>query len=382
VARLTWLTWGIYSYSNVFFLFGPYLEARGFSSGDAGLLVGAFYAATTLIRPIGGWIAERAGIRRALIASALVCLVAALLKFAADSFWPLLLIRLAMGSAFGVFVVGLTAYQSLSVPDESRGRAFALVTLGSLSCLFTVVPLADWLLRNGHPSLFLAVPLCAAVLCAALPARLPPLRGQAREGDWGTWRDLYRETPFWRVVASCVLFGLCDASIVCLPALVLAMKLVPTSFVVANGLGALLMRTFGMTFFNRHPRVVFAGPSLLLMAVFLYLTAAASSNLWIFVCGFFYGVGMGYGYPAHLALTGDLAPARLRAKASALVHFCNDSGWFLLPLYVGFAVPLIGERPAFQLLAVFSAVSGVGVTLMWAAYGASRGQRPDGKTFR
>jgi MFS family permease len=370
---LTGITWAIYSYSNVIFLFAPYLALRGFSSESAGILVGAFYAAASLIRPASGWIAEQAGMRRTLAVSALLCLGAASFKFVTASFWPLLLVRIAMGGAYGVFIVALTAYQALVIPEEIRGAAFAAVTLGSLSCLFTVVPIADWLLRHRLPSLFLAVPLCAAALCAVLSYRLPPLPEPAASGkdsgaDWGSWGELYRDTPFWRVVTSCALFGLCDASIVSLPALILAMGLKTTSFVVASGLGALTMRTLGRKLFNRYPRYVFTGPSLTVMACFLYLTTAASGDLQLAACGLFYGAGMGYGFPAHLALAGDLAPARLRAKSSALVHFCTDADWFVLPVYVGFAAGRLGAMGAFRLMALASAASGLGMTVMWAQY--------------
>jgi predicted MFS family arabinose efflux permease len=385
---LTGITWAIYSYSNVFFLFAPYLALMEFSSESAGILVGAFYAATSLIRPASGWIIERSGIRRTLVVSALLCLGAAFFKFVTASFWPLLLIRLAMGGAYGVFVVALTTYQALVVPDEARGAAFAIVTLGSLSCLFTVVPLADWLLRRRLPALFLTIPLCTAALCVILSCRLPPLpagsgKDSGKEGktetDWGTWGELYRDTPFWRILTSCALFGLCDASIVSLPALILAKGLKTTSFVVASGLGALTMRTLGRNFFNRYPRYVFAGPSLTVMAFFLYLTASAASEFQLAACGLFYGVGMGYGFPAHLALVGDLAPARLRAKSSALVHFCYDASWFVLPVYVGFATSRLGTMGAsFELLALACVGFGAGVTAMWTAYARAKNtKKPD-----
>jgi hypothetical protein len=77
---------------------------------------------------------------------------------------------------------------------------------------------------------------------------------------------------------------------------------------------------------------------------------------------------MGYGFPAHLALIGDLAPARLRAKMSALVYFCYDISWFVLPVYVGFATPRIGETGALGVLSVICAISGIGVTVMWKAW--------------
>jgi MFS family permease len=213
-----------------------------------------------------------------------------------------------------------------------------------------------------------------AGLCVVLSFRLPPLQrsSNAAPEAWGTWGDLYRETPLWRTAASCLFFGLCDASIVYLPALAQTMGLVPSSFVIANGLGALAIRIWGREFFNRHPRTVFAGPSLVVMALFLYLSTLATNNLWFFTCGFFYGMGMGYGFPAHLALIGDLAPARLRAKSSALVYFCYDASWFVLPVYVGLVTPVIGEVQAFKLFSLFSVVSGIGVTIIWASYSKSR----------
>jgi MFS family permease len=363
------ITWAIYCYSNVFFMFAPYMALKGFPSELTGILVGAFYAATTLIRPLGGCIVERLGIRRTLVASSALCAFAALFKFAASSFAPLLIIRLAMGCFYGIFVVALSTYQSLVIPEPVRGKAFAIISIGSLSCLFTVVPLAEWLLSRGAASLFLAIPVGMSALCALLSLHLPQVAfGNAPESGWGTWGELYRDTPFWRISTSCVLFGLCDASIVYLPALAIAMKLVPSSFMVGNGLGALAIRIAGREFFNSRQRYTFAGPSLLVMAVFLYLTTAASNNFWLFVCGVFYGFGMGYGYPAHLALTGDLAPVPLRAKSSSLVYFCNDISWFVLPVYVGFAAPYAGETGAFKLLALFCAVSGGGLTIMWTRY--------------
>ncbi|MDR2137750.1 MAG: MFS transporter, partial [Synergistaceae bacterium] len=324
-----------------------------------------------------GWIVEQVGVKRTLAASAAFCFGIAFFMFAAASFWPLLWIRLAMGCSYGIFVVALTTYQSLVIPEEIRGLAFVYITLGALACLFTVVPLADWCLVRNHTITFLTIPLFMASLCVVLSFRLPSFSPQTDVSakGWGTWGELYRDTPFWRIVTSCALFGLCDASIVYLPSLALSMKLVPSSFIVANGLGALTMRILGRGFFNRYPRYVFAGPSLLVMAVFLCLTTAATSNLWLSGCGFFYGLGMGYGFPAHLALTGDLAPARLRAKSSSLVHFCYDASWLVLPVIVGFGTPCMGEMEVFRLLGLFGIASGVGVTVMWALYTKSLARR-------
>ena len=88
--------------------------------------------------------------------------------------------------------------------------------------------------------------------------------------------------------------------------------------------------------------------------------------------GFFYGLGMGFAYPAHLALTADLAAPPLRAKASALVHLSMDLSWFLLPLYMGFGSSLFGTLTAFRLFALLCIAAAGVVTWMWL---------PERKTF-
>jgi len=350
-----------------------YLDLNGFPKELTGILVGAFYVATTLVRPIGGFITERAGIKITLITSASICIFAAALKFFTLSFTPLLLIRILMGCSFGTFIVALTTYQSLTVPEESRGVTFAYISIGSLACLVTVVPLADLFLSLSFEKLFLSLSMMTAVLCLILSIKLPPLPDKVKSATenkkWGTWRELYENTPFWRIVASNALFNICDAANIYLPAFAIALGLVPSSFAVSIAIAAFTARTLGKNVFTIFPRYALAGPSLFIMALSLFLSTYATSNALFSICGMIFGVGMGYGYPAHLSLIGDLAPEKLRAKLSSLVHFCIDTGWFIIPLYMGFAIPRIGEVGAFKALSIVCMISGVLVTVMWTRYG-------------
>ena len=366
------ITWAVYCYSNSYFFMPIYLDLHGFPKELTGMLVGAFYAATTLVRPFGGFITERVGIKKILITSAATCICAAAFKFITLSFIPLLLIRILMGCSFGIFVVALTTYQSLVIPEESRGVAFAYISIGSLGCLVTVVPLADLLLSHSFEKLYLSLPIIAAALCIVLSIKLPPLPENVKKAtenqEWGTWNELYNDTPFWRIVISNALFNLCDAANIYLPAFAVAMGLVPSSFSVAIGIGAFTVRTLGRKVFTIFPRYALAGPSLFTMALSLILSSYAKNNALFFLCGLLFGAGMGYGYPAQLSLIGDLAPAKLRAKLSSLVHFCIDISWFIIPLYMGYAIPYIGEIGAIKLLSIICMISGVLVTVMWQRY--------------
>jgi MFS family permease len=202
--------------------------------------------------------------------------------------------------------------------------------------------------------------------------KLPPLpeniKKTAENQEWGTWRELYEDTPFWRIVISNALFNLCDAANIYLPAFAIAMGLIPSSFSIAVGIGAFTVRTLGKKVFTVFPRYALAGPSLIIMALSLILSSFASSNELFFMCGLLFGVGMGYGYPSQLSLIGDLAPAKLRAKLSSLVHFCIDISWFIIPLYMGFAIPQIGEVGAIKALSIVCMISGILVTVMWRRY--------------
>ncbi len=370
IVSLMIINFAIHSYSNTFFFLAPYLNTQGYSAASAGVLVSVFYAATTAVRPLGSWITERLGIRGSMIFSSLLCLgCAAVLQIYQGSFSYFVTLRIVMGLGFSVFMVALTTYQALAVEEAKRGLAFALVAIGSIVPMFTVVPLTDFLIRNNLGRIYLLIPVAASALAFMLALRLRTERasvsGDISSMEWGSYRDLFRETPAWKMLCSCFFFGLCDSSIVFIGSLLLERSLVPSWFVFAMAGGALFVRTAGRNLFNRYPRTVFAGPSFVLMAACLIWLSFVGSRTGMLLSGFFYGIGVGYSYPAHLALTADLAPARLRAKASALVHFSMDLSWFLLPLYMGFGSTILGTLTAFRLFALFCLVTAVAVTAMW-----------------
>lgn len=371
ILSLTITSFAIYSYSNAFFFLAPYLSLKGFTVASAGMMVGAFYAAGTAIRPVGGWLTERAGMRKSMIGSSAVCFFCALaLQFYQGSFAWFIGVRVVMGVAYSIFLVALTTYQALVLEESRRGLGFVLISLGCLVPMFTIVPLTDYFIRNGLERFYMLFPIASAALSFFLALRLKPAgrrysAGTEEIAEWGTYRDLFRETPAGKIIFSCFFFSLCDASIVFIGIVIMEKDLIPSWFIFSLSGGALMIRTLGRNLFNRYRRTVFAGPSFLLMALCLmglsFATTAGELVLW----GIFYGMGMGFGYPAHLALTGDLAPPRLRAKASALVHFSLDLSWFILPVYMGFGCTLLGTVTAFRLFAAICIITAVMTILMW-----------------
>lgn len=365
------VNFAIYSYSNAFFFLAPLLTAKGFTAPAAGILVGAFYAAGTAARPLGGWFTEKFGVRKSMIWSAGACFVcAAALQVYQGSFGWFALVRVAMGGAYSVFMVALTTFQALAMDESKRGLGFVLISLGCLVPMFTVVPLTDFLVRHGLYAYFMVVPMGAAALSFSLALRLNPVsprQGSSDEAptEWGSYRDLFRESPAGKILFACFFFGLCDASIVFIGPVLMEKSLVPSWFIFSLAVGALFTRTAGRHIFNRYCRTVFSGPSFLIMSLCLLGLSFAASSLELVAWGFVYGMGMGYGYPAHLALTADLAAPRLRAKASALVHFSMDLSWFILPLYMGYGCDFFGTLTAFRLFVSLCVVTALMTTIMW-----------------
>ncbi|MGI6783661.1 MAG: MFS transporter [Aminivibrio sp.] len=371
ILSLTVVSFAVHSYSNAFFFLAPYLSLKGFTAASAGLLVGAFYAAGTAIRPAGSWLAERLGMRRCMMASSVLCFACALaLCFNQSSFSWFMGVRIVMGAAYSVFLVALTTYQALVIEESKRGLGFVLISLGCLVPMFTVVPLTDYLIRSGLERFYMLLPVMAAALSFFLALKLKPAAclksfSGAEGMEWGTYKDLFRETPAGKIIFSCFFFSLCDASIVFIGIVIMEKNLVPSWFIFSLSVGALLIRTLGRHIFNRYRRTVFAGPSFLLMGLCLMGLSFASTPAGLVFWGVFYGLGMGFGYPAHLAFTGDLAPPGLRAKASALVHFSLDLSWFVLPVYMGFGCTLLGTIAAFRVFAALCIVTAVITTIMW-----------------
>ena len=181
------------SVSNAYFLFGPFYESLGASPQRAGLFLSAFYMVTFFCRPLGSIVMERLDIRRTLIGSALLCAAAtAGIALTLGGGAPLLVFRALSGIFFSVFIVATVAAQSILLDEKSRGIGFALFTTGSMLPLATVVPLCEWLLKNGLGILYVWVPVVLSLICAGVGWKVDDLR---HEGQGVELRLITAEPP-------------------------------------------------------------------------------------------------------------------------------------------------------------------------------------------
>jgi len=360
----------IYGFLSVYYLLARFLEIRGLPSQTAGIVVSAFFGACTLARPFGGAVTERMGVRHTMIGASLLCILGgSLFLFAEPHFMLLALCRILMGVGASLFLVALTTYQTFVIPEEVRGRFFALVSLGSVAPLFTTVPLCEFLLARGMFATYLGIAPFMGMCCFALSFSLPSLETFGveyhRAQAWGSYAELFRTRGFPILLCSALLFALADSSVLYLSNLLHQVGLEVSPFLAATAAGSISVRLFCQGVLQRYSRGMMMPPATAFMGIALLAAPHLSGPLSVGFCGLLFGMGMGIGFPTLFALVADLVPGKLRPKGTSMVYFSLDASWVLLPLFMGFASPGMGQTNAFHLLALAILVGCFVASLFW-----------------
>jgi MFS family permease len=359
----------IFGFSNVYYLLGIFLAMRGTATpAEIGWIMGAFYAAQTCCRPFAGKVVTRIGFRRAFAAGALLCLAgSSAFALTGSSFRWMLFWRILMGIGSSLYVIALTTYQTLGIPDSIRGSAFSLISAGGIVPLVTFVPFADFLLRKGWTEAYAwFVPLIAlfAFFCGL---RLPELKipeNGAEKRDPGLL-ELATKPGIRVLLVSVTLFSMTDACLLAIGGVASARGLLPSLFLTANAAVGLLIRIGGRKILDALPRQTMAAPAIALTSLSLFAASFTDSNLAYTLCGTIFGVAMGLGFPLHMALIGDVAKPEQRAGVSSLVWFSMGACFFLVPILLGSLAGFLQTEGAFRSLTALLFVSSFGVFALW-----------------
>lgn len=95
----------------------------GFSNTEVGIVFSAFGFSYLLFQVIGGWVSDRFGVRRTLIACGLVWATATVLTGFASGFWTLVAARVLLGFGEGATFPAATAAMARWVSKDKRGFA-------------------------------------------------------------------------------------------------------------------------------------------------------------------------------------------------------------------------------------------------------------------
>jgi MFS family permease len=167
---------------GIFFALPLWLEAaRGFSSGETGLLVAPLAGVAVLAAPLAAWLVARRGERAALLAGACAMVVGTLLlaTFSADTpLWAIVPATVVLGIPIGFNNLGLqSALYGASDPERTGAAAGLFQTCRFIGAVLSTsllgIVFADDVDSAGLHTMALALAGVSAVVLAASVRRRP-----------------------------------------------------------------------------------------------------------------------------------------------------------------------------------------------------------------
>ena len=147
-----------------------------------GWLMGVAGVGSLLGRPLGGYMSQKVGIKQSLLILCLALTAVSLPLIWVPTFLPLLFIRAAIGSLFGMAVIALMAHQALVVPVEQRGSIFAWIGVAYVAPQLTMIPPAEFFITSGRLDLYLGMAPLFALLTFIFAFTLPDVPSPAGKG--------------------------------------------------------------------------------------------------------------------------------------------------------------------------------------------------------
>lgn len=206
-----------YIYDSIAPVFDLLSKQLNYSDQQLGLLYSIYSIAAVIVLLVGGYIIDRFGTKKSVMAFALICLFAAFLTAVSPEFYVMLAGRFVLGLGAEPLIVAVTTALAKWFKGKELSFAFGInlliARLGSVS--------ADWspsfarpLYVNWQDPLWLATAIAGISVAGALLYWILEKRaekkldlGQADETEKFELKNLYKfSKSYWYIVALCVVF--------------------------------------------------------------------------------------------------------------------------------------------------------------------------------
>ena len=336
--------------SGYYFLI-PFLEGIGSEVGTlGGLVMGVCYGVSFLLRPLVPFAARFIGNEK-VIRAGFFCFFISACGIALFARTPegVIVCRAIAGIGMGVVTIILQSYEYQLLPADVRGRCVSLITVAYSLPALIVVPPMEYLVRNGHYNLYAATfPFIAAAGLFAV-MKLPktkgggaPQKSEPKEKVSYLW--LARSPQVLFFAASAALFAFSDAAQLRFVQLAGERGLAASYFFSVSACTAMIFRLSCGKLVDKLPRKVCAPATTLLTAGMMFAMTFATGPRAFMFCGFVFGLGMGFGYPAFMCLTLDIGGRRSAVTTLAVVFgFIYSLQSFLCPIIIQQAINLTGS---------------------------------------
>ncbi len=345
-----------------------FMKAQGIAFPVIGLIEGVAESTASLLKLVSGWLSDRLGKRKALVAIGYgVSTVAKPLFAVAGVWWHFLAIRFSERIGKGIRTAPRDALVAASAAEGTRGVSFglhrALDTAGAFMGLLSALVLV-WVLKmepQDFRLLFVIafIPALVAVLLVILFVReATPPAGEDTAGEARAGGRLGPQFKWYLLIAGLFTLGNSSDAFLVLraDAVGFSAPFVIMLMLVMNAVEAVLATPIGSLSDRVGRKPILAGAFLVYAAVYFGL-AFVGGKAWLWPLFAVYGVYYAMAEGGFRAMVADLAPANVRGLAYGLFHLVVGLAAVPASVIMGWLWDRVGVQYAFSFGAALAFVA-------------------------
>ncbi|WP_371378144.1 MFS transporter [Sporomusa aerivorans] len=306
-----------------------FIASYGGTDAQIGLIMGSFTFSAILIRFYTAVGIRRMGKKAFLVSGIVICLLATVGYYWADSVAWSLAVRILHGVGFGIATTMYATIVSDLIPASRRGEGMGYFGLGTTLLMALAPAIGVWIVESyGFAILFcMATASQIFALYWTRAARVPAARyAAAQTGQSGLDRFVESKAVFPAFLS--LLFGVSIGGVLSFVTLLAREVHIANAgyfFLIATSNVFLVRLVVGKVFDRKGPAWVIIPGAIILLTGMLLLSKVSSPALflWAAVC---YGLGTGTLFPALQTWMINMAVPERRSIASATFFNALDTG--------------------------------------------------------
>jgi MFS family permease len=331
----------------------------GEGSVGVGLAVAASSPTAFLFQPLAGRLGDRRGRRVLVVSGPLVVAVSVAAYTLTSTLWALTGLRLVTGIGEALIFVGAATVINDLAPDERRGEAVSLYSLGVWGGLAVGPVLGEAVLGEGrYDAVWLTAAGCA-LLAVFVGLALPETRPAVEPGASARPRLFHPAALGPGLVLVASLFGFAGFNaFVALYARDLGLDGSASVFVLFAAI-VFGIRVFGRRLPDQLGAKRASGTAIVLLASGLFTIGIWSRPTGLFVGTALFAAGTALAFPALMTLAVSRAPAAERSSVIGTFSAYLEVGFAVGALTLGGVASVAGYEAVFIVGGIFSLVGGL-----------------------
>lgn len=348
---------------GMYLLFPLFVRSLGGDELLIGLLIGAAFGASVLLRPVVGALLDRYGRRRVLVLSGVLSTLTAPLFVLIDATGPMLfLLFIVRYIAGGALFASYFTYATDLIPPLRRVEGLAIFSVAGMATNGLGPTIGEVLIARGGFSAYFLTSTAFALVSTVLtllyvrePPR-PPTESHSPGRIAHNMVRIVRQGGVLRILAATVLFGAgVEAAFFFVAPFTRDLGIARAApFFTAYASTTIVLRVFGRRLPDRIGHHPIALPSLAVFALGLAMLCLLPLPGVLILAGMACGAGHGSLFPVLNALAVSRTPPRFHGTVVSLYTGALDAGAVIGTPISGAVARLAGYRVMFALMSVLS----------------------------